>query len=29
MTPEEVADFEQTVTELTGEPFTMPDPDPS
>lgn len=29
MTPEEVADFEAHVSELTGEPFKMPDPDPS
>jgi hypothetical protein len=29
MTPEEVADFEQTLSELHGEPFQMPEPDPS
>jgi hypothetical protein len=29
MTPEEVADFEQTMTELNGEPFKMPEPDAS
>jgi hypothetical protein len=29
MTPEEVADFEATMTQLTGEPFKMPEPDPS
>jgi hypothetical protein len=29
MTAEEVADFERTVTEFTGEPFRMPKPDPA
>jgi hypothetical protein len=29
MTPEEVADFERTVTEFTSEPFMMPKPDPA
>jgi hypothetical protein len=28
MTPEEVADFEATMSEVTGEPFEMPAPDP-
>ncbi len=27
MTPEQVADFEATVSELSGEPFKLPDPD--
>jgi hypothetical protein len=27
MTPEEVADFEATVSELEGRPFKMPEPD--
>lgn len=29
MTPEEVADYEQTMTELEGRPCKLPDPDPS
>ncbi len=29
MTPEEVADFEATISEIEGSPFKMPDPDPS
>ncbi len=29
MTPEEVADFEATMSEFDGRPFKMPDPDPS
>jgi hypothetical protein len=29
MTPEEVADFEQTLSEFQGSPFKMPGPDPS
>lgn len=29
MTPEEVADFEETVSHFSGEPFKMPDPDNS
>jgi hypothetical protein len=29
MTPEEVADFEQTLSEFLGRPFKMPEPDPS
>jgi hypothetical protein len=28
MTPEEIADFEQAMTEFDGEPFKMPEPDP-
>jgi hypothetical protein len=28
MTAEEVADFEQTMPELHGRPFKLPDPDP-
>ncbi len=29
MTPEEVADFEATMTEFDGRPFKMPEPDAS
>jgi hypothetical protein len=29
MTPEEVADFEATMTEFQGRPFKMPEPDHS
>jgi len=29
MTPEEVADFERTVSEAEGRPFKMPEPDRS
>jgi hypothetical protein len=29
MTPAEVADFEQTMSEFQGRPFKMPSPDPS
>lgn len=29
MTPEQVADFEETMSELSGEPFHLPEPDPS
>jgi hypothetical protein len=28
MTPEEVADFEETMSRLDGTPFKPPDPDP-
>jgi hypothetical protein len=28
MTPEEIADYEQWITESSGEPFEMPRPDP-
>ena len=29
MTPEEVADFEETMSRFQGSPFKMPEPDPS
>jgi hypothetical protein len=29
MTPEQVADFERAMTDFDGEPFKMPEPDPS
>jgi hypothetical protein len=29
MTPEEIADFEQTMSEFEGRPFKMPGTDPS
>jgi hypothetical protein len=29
MTADEIADYEQTLTEFTGEPVEMPNPDPS
>ena len=29
MTPEQIAEFEELMTELDGRPFKMPEPDPS
>jgi hypothetical protein len=29
MTPEEIADFEEAMTEFDGEPYKMPEADPS
>jgi hypothetical protein len=29
MTPEEIASFEEAMSEFDGEPFKMPEPDPS